>query len=312
MNDLAIKETIDEIKGKIILNEKVTNQILEIIKMDINAACDFAKEVQFKDNLDDETRNRLCEKLFLLAIEMCIDADQPAMDLLEYAYDRKEPFMEKLIEFLKKRAEEDNGMALYMMGNCYEEGIGVEKDSDKARRFFISAAAEGNHGSTFIVAKDAYHRRDKKYAVALFKDMAEQGDEIAKCALAFMTLLNEKLAGTDKAKAVEELRNDWATKEIVEMAFIVGYCYMMGLYVDEDTKVGSEFLHISAGLIDESTKEQGEHLRETCLMLDFKLIDLLHKLEDMADNVLDYNEQPLDDYMKVLDFMLEDIEENKL
>lgn len=86
MNSIEIKKVIDAIKGHIIINEKVTSQILDIIKMDFDAACDFAKEVEFKDNVDDETKNRLRERICLLAIEMCIDDDQPAMDIIEFVY----------------------------------------------------------------------------------------------------------------------------------------------------------------------------------------------------------------------------------
>ena len=162
------------------------------------------------------------------------------------------------------------------------------------------------------VALVAIRSSDMNFAEALFKDISEQGDKLGSWSLALMLLFNEKLTVTDKAKAIEELRNDESTMEIVEIAFIVSYCYMMGLYVEEDTKVGMEYLHITAGLVDKSTKEQGKHIHDTCILLGFKLEDIAQKLRNMADDVIDYNEQPLDDYIKVLEFMLRDYKHNKL
>ena len=177
MNIDEIKEVIDVIKVHIIINEKVANQILDIISMDVFAACEFAKEVEFKESVDEETKNRLRERILLLAMEMCIDGDQPAMDIIEFAYERKEPFLKTLIEKTKERAEAGNGMAQYMMGCCYEEGIGLEKNLEKARCYYLSAAAENNHGGTSYIAKEAYHRRDKKYSIALFQDFVPDGRE---------------------------------------------------------------------------------------------------------------------------------------
>ena len=311
MNSIEIKKVIDAIKGHIIINEKVTNQILDIIKMDVCSACDFAKEVEFKESVDDETKNRLRERIFLLALEMCIDDDQPAMDIIKYANERKDPILKTLIEKTKERAEEGNGMAQYMMGCCYEGGIGLEKNQEKARSYYLSAAAEGNRGGTSYISNEAYHRRDIKYSIALLQDLANKGDDIAKCALSCMTIMNEKLAGTDKTKAIKELRENPTTKRVLDMAFIVSYYYLMGEFVEEDENTGFEFLHISANLVDKSTKEQGRHLLETCLLLKFKLDILLRKLREKADNVIDYNEHPLDDFLKVFEFMMNDVNKNK-
>lgn len=308
MNIDEIKEVIDVIKVHIIINEKVANQILDIISMDVFAACEFAKEVEFKESVDEETKNRLRERILLLAMEMCIDGDQPAMDIIEFAYERKEPFLKTLIEKTKERAEAENGMAQYMMGCCYEEGIGLEKNLEKARCYYLSAAAENNHGGTSYIAKEAYHRRDKKYSIALFQDLADKDDNIAKCALSYMTIMNEKLAGTNKKKAIIELRENPTTKKLLDIAFIVSYYYLMGEFVEEDEDTGFEFLHISANLADKSPKEQGRHLLDTCQLLQFKLDILLHKLSEKADNVIDYNEHPLDDFLKVFGFMMNDID----
>lgn len=311
MNSIGIKKVIDAIKGHIIINEKVTNQILDIIKMDVDAACDFAKEVEFKDSVDDETKNRLRERICLLAMEMCIDDDQPAMDIIEFVYKRKDPFLKTLIEKIKERAEAGNGMAQYMMGCCHEKGIGLEKNPEKARSYYLSAAAKDNHGGTYYIAKEAYHHRDMNYSIALFHDLANKDDDIAKCALSYMTIMNEKNAGTDKTKAIKELRENPTTKKLLDIAFLVSYYYLMGEFVEEDEVTGFEFLHISAHLVDKSTKEQGHHLLETCLLLRFRLDILLRKLREKADNVIDYNEHPLVDFLKILEFMMNDINKNK-
>lgn len=64
--------------------------------------------------------------------------------------------------------------------------------------------------------------------------------------------------------------------------------------------------------INESNgEEQGHHLLETCLLLRFRLYMLLRKLREKADNVIDYNEHPLVDFLKVLEFMMNDINKNK-
>ena len=303
----AIKEVISGFICHIVMNERVENQILDIIKKDAIAACALAKEVEFKEDVDEETRIRIKRLLSLLALELCIEDNKPAMEMIKMAYEEHLPFLDVLIGKTKELAEAGNGMALFMMGCCYQDGIGVEKDSEKAISYFLNAAVKGNNGGTFKVALDAFRRGDMFFSDALLQHLAKKDDKFAMCSLSIHNLITGVQANKDISNEIEQLRENPISKKIIDVSFILCYYYLMGEYVEVDEKTGFEFLHICADNVDEQTKEHGGKLLDICLILHFKLYDLLDKLVERSENVVDYNEQPLVDYLKVLDFILKDL-----
>ena len=45
---------------------------------------------------------------------------------------------------LKKRAKEGDFVAQYELGCCYQDGLGVQKDLDKAIYWYKESASQGN------------------------------------------------------------------------------------------------------------------------------------------------------------------------
>lgn len=91
-----------------------------------------------------------------------------AMDLLGFLLmeergkgeNRLEKDTKKGIEWLKKAAEQGNKSALYRLGQCYESGNGVEKDSEEALRLFKSSADAGEVRAIDWFNKDVYQQID--------------------------------------------------------------------------------------------------------------------------------------------------------
>jgi len=61
--------------------------------------------------------------------------------------------MEQNIESLKKLADQGDAEALYQLGNCYQNGDGVEQDIKKAVEWWLKASDLGHEKATELVQK---------------------------------------------------------------------------------------------------------------------------------------------------------------
>ncbi|MBQ6780847.1 MAG: SEL1-like repeat protein [Treponema sp.] len=61
--------------------------------------------------------------------------------------------MEQNIESLKKSAEQGDAEALYQLGNCYQNGEGVEQDIKKAVEWWLKAADLGHEKASELIQK---------------------------------------------------------------------------------------------------------------------------------------------------------------
>ena len=61
--------------------------------------------------------------------------------------------MEQNIESLKKLANQGDAEALYQLGNCYQNGDGVEQDIKKAVEWWLKASDLGHEKATELVQK---------------------------------------------------------------------------------------------------------------------------------------------------------------
>ena len=51
---------------------------------------------------------------------------------------------EEAVKWYRKAAEQNNHWGQYWLGYCYENGYGVERDKDKAYHWYALASAQGN------------------------------------------------------------------------------------------------------------------------------------------------------------------------
>lgn len=61
--------------------------------------------------------------------------------------------MTETFESLKKCAEQGDAEALYQIGNCYQNGEGVEPDIEKAIEWWQKAAEQGHKKASELIQK---------------------------------------------------------------------------------------------------------------------------------------------------------------
>lgn len=79
-----------------------------------------------------------------------------AMNNIGNILKERKQYSEALVWYAKA-SKYDNSAALWNLGNCYENGIGVERDLNKAKEWYLKAKEAGNWG-----AKEALERLAKK------------------------------------------------------------------------------------------------------------------------------------------------------
>lgn len=67
--------------------------------------------------------------------------------------------------WFRKAAEQNNSAGLYWLGECYENGVGVEKDESEALSYYRKSAELGFDLAQVAMAKDAL--RNDKYEIGL-------------------------------------------------------------------------------------------------------------------------------------------------
>ena len=64
---------------------------------------------------------------------------------------------EKALLWYRKAAELDNAEAMYKLGQCYKNGCGIEKNQDKALIWFEKAADRGHREAVFSIGLMYYN-----------------------------------------------------------------------------------------------------------------------------------------------------------
>lgn len=100
------------------------------------------------------------------------------------------PDKQAVLERVRPLAEQGNANAQYNMGVLYDRGYGVERDYDKARKWYKKAAAQGYakaaHNLGVMYQQGHGVKVDYKRAAYWFKQAARQGEPAAQNNLAVM------------------------------------------------------------------------------------------------------------------------------
>ena len=109
--------------------------------------------------------------------------DASAQFNLGYCYDKGlgvEQNYEKAVEWYTKSAEQGNAYAQLNLGYCYDKGLGVEQDYEKAVEWYAKSAEQGDltaqNNLGCHYAKGQGVEQDYEKAVYWWKKSAEQGD----------------------------------------------------------------------------------------------------------------------------------------
>ena len=140
------------------------------------------------------------------------------------------------VRYFREAADMGSAFACERLGNCYQGGIGIGRDSDAAAVWFAKALEGGCEAArdrlTTLYIEEA--RFDKLYE--LYKDMKQKGMGECYC-IARHYFDNAK----DNAEAFK-----WAREAVLlgsdEAAGILAYCYWLGEGVKEDRDIGDIFL----------------------------------------------------------------------
>lgn len=157
------------------------------------------------------------------------------------------------IKWFLKAAKQNNPDALHYLSECYEEGIGVEKDAEKADFCTFQAAHLGHPAAQFKVGIGYVTGENYSSALEWFKKSAEQGYVYAFTSLATMYIYGYGVS-VNYEKAIEYLVQ--AAGEDLQASYLLGNLYYYGHGVSQDTdKALEHYAEILKSGYDEETTE---------------------------------------------------------
>ena len=186
--------------------------------------------------------------------------------------------IDKGIEYISKAANSDNAVAQYLIGVCYDNGIGVKEDIELAIDWYLKAAEQGvveaqyDYGIACTVINkmaEAYNWLNKaaeqgyakaqytlgwnygcnnyfSQAVYWLEKAAEQDYALAQLALA--NLYRQGPAEYRDYDTAVAIYSDLAEENNAMALFGLAICFAQGLGVDTDIELAMEYLKKSAEL----------------------------------------------------------------
>ncbi|WP_315985027.1 tetratricopeptide repeat protein [Pseudomonas arsenicoxydans] len=139
---------------------------------------------------------------------------------------------------VRNRAEQGDAGAQYLLGNCYEEGVGVTQDYPQAVAWYRKAAEQGNAKAQSNLGASYEHgygvTQDYQQAVAWYRKAAEQGEAAAQSNLGLSYASGHGVA-QDYPQALAWYRKA-AEQGYAVAQYNLGVSYAQGLGVAQDDK----------------------------------------------------------------------------
>ena len=136
------------------------------------------------------------------------------------------------VKWYRKAMKQGNADAQFALGNCYYSGNGVSQDPDEALKWYHKAAEQGHAAAQYTLAEKYYLKEDDANAVKWYRKAAEQGHADAQYELA--ECYNNGLGiDKDNAEAVKWYRNA-AEQGHAAAQYELAECYRVGLLVGTD------------------------------------------------------------------------------
>ena len=92
--------------------------------------------------------------------------------------------VEKAMPLLNSAVEGEDAEAIYLMGRCYAEGTGVEKDADRAAQCYEEAAEKGSAAGAVLTADRYFDAKQYERALPFLEKAADAGDAVSALRLA--------------------------------------------------------------------------------------------------------------------------------
>lgn len=300
---------VNDSRNCIDIDEKITNLLIDVSGGNLKSAMQLIKELKFQDDVSCNIKEQIKKQLSLLVLQKSIEYDVDATSLLLSKRKEEISYLDDSINLLKEKADEGSAIAQYMLGECYENGIGVTQDDDKAYSLFLSASALGNHQAIY---KLALMHRDRKFSISLLNEIKDDSNDVtwAKATLAMLRFLGEKTSGISIKEAIEILSNHEATHFFADLCFVLSYYYTMGEYVDEDTERGYDYLQKAVDSLGNGGRAEGLLFMTFVLKLD--LLGFWDKVQKDFDDVTKFDDKPIDNFLYIIDHVINpQIEEYK-
>lgn len=199
-----------------------------------------------------EKNEDLAEKMFE---EAALHNNVEAQLLLVGLYALKYQF-EKCVYWLHKIDEQDRAEAQYLLGLCYEKGLGVEENVEKSVEYYQKAAKQEDGQGLYELAQNYMVGygvpEDKKKAIELLEKAVTVGNEDSMVALAYRYEDGELLP-KDEKKAFD-LYERAAKKGDAEGQVNLARCYRQGIGTEIDLKKDVYWLR-RAALQDNATAQ---------------------------------------------------------
>lgn len=143
-----------------------------------------------------------------------------------------EHYFERLAEDRKatwfRLAKEGNPSACFLVGRCYNLGVGFTEDQDKAHHFLTKSVEQGHVWAMVYLARTCLAQGDKESALTWYRKAAESGDPYAQ--QVFFKVLQKGSAGlTDNEEASKwiekavETNNPLALTVYAELFFLAPF-----------------------------------------------------------------------------------------
>lgn len=227
---------------------------------------------------------------------------------------------EEAIPYLEEAASAEYGLAMVRLGQCYQNGYGVEMDIPKAIDYYVQAI-ETNQEAVPIVLEEwgivseqlileeypatvsgeelfrdgvKYHlgdgvEKDDRRAVKCFKAAATKGYDLAYCYLGCCYINNIGVGEKDYIKAAAHFKLGAEHGEVNAISWL-GYCYYWGFGVERNYTKAVQYLEGAIALGD----AQALHWLGTCYEKGYGVIqdevyaNTLHEeaYEKLPDNVV--------------------------
>jgi TPR repeat protein len=140
------------------------------------------------------------------------------------------------VKWYRKAAEQGHSVAQCKLGVCYRNGRGVQKDEVEAVKWYRKAAEQGYSEALnllgFCYQKGVGVEKDEAEAVKWYRKSVEQGHSVA---LNYLGFCYQKGVGVEKeeAEAVKWYRR--AAEQGYSQALLnLGFCYQKGVGVEKD------------------------------------------------------------------------------
>ena len=173
----CISSSIDTLKNcsekKIPLKDEQLQQVYENLKFAFHVIKRAKRDcgININDSLKDSSFEFICDRA-------CKGDPEFQNSLGEYYFSDQENY-DLAFEWYKKSADNNNPEGLFNLGQCYENGFGVEQDLEKALECYKSAAIKGNADAQYKLAlvyiDSDYVKEDLNLAMSYCKKAAENG-----------------------------------------------------------------------------------------------------------------------------------------